>query len=397
MAGLWTRRLAGPGALGHAGAMPRPPHVSSTVAGMTGSLFTKLAHRLKDLEGEVYPLHVGDTWLPPAPGCRMEDFAQADHPELNKYAVPHGHPTLLSGLERKLGVDRSRLLVTAGCTGALAATASALLDPGDEVLILSPHWPLISGIVTESRGVPVEVDFYVDVPEDPWARLASACTDRTVALYLNSPNNPTGRVLSRETLQTLVDFARSRDLWIWADEVYDRLVYRGTHVSIAELAPERTFVAGSFSKVWGMAGNRVGWLLGPEGGEAIGHVRKVSTHTFYSAPTAGQLAAARVLETGAGWLADCLAAYEAAGNAAADVLGLPRPPAGTFLFVDVADALDERGLEGFLHRCLDQNLVLSPGTSCGAIYDTHVRLCFTSAPPDVVDRGVQRLAALLGR
>jgi aspartate/methionine/tyrosine aminotransferase len=375
--------------------MPRAPQVSATVAGMTGSLFTKLAHRLKDLKGEVYPLHVGDTWLEPAVGCRLEDILQAEHPGLNRYAMPHGHPALLEGLEAKLGVDRERLLVTAGCTAAIAATAGTLLDPGDEVLILSPHWPLVSGIVTEARGVPVEVDFYLDVPDDVAARLASACTDRTVALYLNSPNNPTGAVLSVETLQAIAEFARERSLWIWADEVYDELVYEGEHVSIATVAPERTFVAGSFSKVYGMAGNRVGWLMGPEDGRAIHEVRKVATHTFYSASTAGQIAAARVLEQGGPWLERCRSLYAEAGANAARTLGMPVPKAGTFLFVDVSASLDERGLEGFLHRCIDQNLVLSPGISCGAMYTGHVRLCFTSAPPDVVDRGVQRFAELL--
>jgi aspartate/methionine/tyrosine aminotransferase len=375
--------------------MPRPPAVSSTVSGMTGSLFTKLAHRLEDLRGEVYPLHVGDTYLEPPPGCRMEDLRHADHPGLNRYAVPHGHPALLAGLERKLDADRSRLLVTAGCTGALGAVAGALLDPGDEVVILSPHWPLITGIVTEARGVPVEVDFYGALPDDVAVRLASACSERTVALYVNSPNNPTGRVLPAATLQAIADFARERGLWIWADEVYDELVYAGEHRSLAAFAPERTFVAGSFSKVYGMAGNRVGWLLGPPDGAAMHEVRKVSTHTFYSAPTAGQVAAARVLEIGGPWLDACRGAYRSAGEAAAQALGVPPPAAGTFLFVDVSRALGPGGLEAFLHRCLDENLVLAPGTSCGAVYEQHVRVCFTSAPPDVVGRGIERLAALL--
>lgn len=376
--------------------MPRPPRVSSTVAGIPGRPFTGLAHRLGSLRGEVYRLHVGDTYLEPAMGCRMEDLRQADHPELHRYLAPHGHPALLAALEAKTGADRSRLLITGGCTGALSSTAGALLDPGDEVLVLSPHWPLITGIVTEAGGRPVEVDFYLDPPADVWACLAASCTDRTVAIYVNSPNNPSGRVLPRATLQAIVDFARSRELWIWADEVYDEFVFEGTHISLGELAPERTFVAGSFSKVYGMAGNRVGWLLGPPDGRAMHDVRKVLCHRLYSAPTAGQIAAARVLERGGPWLAEARRAYRAAAEATSKTLGLPMPAGGTFFFIDVSAALDHGGLEAFLHRCLDQNLVLTPGTACGAIYDHHVRLCFTSAPPDVVERGVQRLAELLG-
>ena len=372
-----------------------PPLVSATVAGIPVSPFTRLAHRLGQLSGEIYPLHIGDTYLEPAPGCRMEDLRQADHPGLNLYAPPHGHPALLEALETKLGVHRDRLLVTGGCTGGLSSTAGALLDPGDEVLVLSPHWPLITGIVREAGGLPVEVDFYVDVPADVWASLAAACTDRTVAIYVNSPNNPTGRVLSRETLQAIVDFARSRELWIWADETYDELVFDGAHTSLGSLAPERCFVAGSLSKVYGMAGNRVGWLLGPPDGRVMQDVRKVLTHRLYSVPTAGQIAAARVLRTGGDWLTAARRAYREAGEAAAAALDLPMPAGGTFLFVDVSSALDDGGLEAFLHRCLDHNLILTPGTACGALYDHHVRLCFTAARPAVVDRGVQRFKMLL--
>lgn len=377
--------------------MPRHPRVSESVASMPGSPFTKLTHRVATLQGEVYPLHVGDTYLEPAPGARMQDIHHDAWPGLNRYCSPQGHPALLGALERRVGVDRSRLLVTAGATGALASVTGGLLDPGDEVLILSPFWPLIRGIVTQAGAVPIEVDFFLDPPKDVAAALAPHLSERTAAIYVNSPNNPTGRVLAPETLGALAAFAREHDLWLWSDEVYSEHVFEGLHRSVAEFAPERTFVANSFSKAWGMAGNRVGYLVGPEGGDGLAQVQKISTHTAYSAPTAGQIAAARVLEIGADWLDASRTAYRDAGNRAADRLGLPRPEGGTFLFVDVSSSLDAGGLEAFLHRCLDHNLVLAPGTSCGSRYSGHVRVCFTCAPPDVVERGVSRLAALLGR
>ncbi len=375
--------------------MPRHPRVSQPVAGMPGNPFTRLADRVARLEGEVYPLHVGDTYLEPAPGARTEDIRHADWAGLNRYCNTHGHPALLEALEARLGVDRSRLLVTGGATAGLSSVAGGLLDPGDEVLILSPFWPLIRGIVTAARGVAVEVDFFIDLPRDVGTALGAHLTDRTVAVYVNSPNNPTGRVLGSDTLEQLAAFARAHDLWIWSDEVYSEHVFVGEHRSIADFAPERTFVATSFSKAYGMAGNRVGYLVGPSEGDGLDQVRKVTTHTVYSPSTTGQIAAARVLEIGGDWLKHSWTAYRDAGNRAADILGVPRPQGGTFLFVNVAEHLDEGGLEGFLHRCLDENLVLSPGSSCGRSFGTHVRVCFTSAPPDVVERGVKRLAALM--
>ena len=128
----------------------------------------------------------------------------------------------------------------------------------------------------------------------------------------------------------------------------------------------------------------------------MGAIRKVSTHSFYSVPTASQIAASRVLRDQTGWLGAASAAYQEAGHAAARRLGLSAPDGGTFLFINVASHLDERGLQGFLETCIDRGLILAPGTSCGADYADHVRLCFTCAPPDVTARGVEVLASILG-
>jgi len=387
--------------------MPRHPHVAPALDHLTGSLFSKLAARIAALEGEVFPLHVGDSWLIPPLGARTEDVHHADHPRLNCYARPHGHPALLDAIQAFYpGVARDRLLVTTGATGALDAISSALLAPGDEVLICAPFWPLIRGIVVESRGVPRELDLYLALDRTLDAadaraavrdRVAAAVTERTVAIYVNTPNNPTGLVMTRPELEGLVDAARAHDLWIWSDAVYEHHAYARPDHPLRGLAPERTFEVHSFSKGWAMAGNRCGFVIGPDDPRHTAEVRKISTHTFYSAPTVSQLAGAAVLRSGADWLQASRDAYSAAGERAAERLGVPAPEGGTFLFLDVAEHLDARGLEGFLIDCIDRNLVLAPGSSCGTAYDTHVRVCFTSARPDVVLRGVEVLAQLLGR
>lgn len=376
--------------------MPRHPDVSNAVATMRGGVFSTLAHRIRAIEGETYPLHVGDTWMEPPEGARMEDLTVREYPGLHRYSEPHGHPVLFDALEQRLGVSRDRILVSAGATGGLSAIAGATLSPGDEVLVLAPFWPLIRGIVQSANGVPVQVPFY-DQPGTVAERLDPYVGPRTVALYVNTPSNPTGRVLREEELVELARFARDHNLWVWSDEVYEDYVYHGTHRPMSAFAPERTFTARSFSKAYGMAGNRCGYVVGPEDPAVILQVRKVSTHCFYAAPTAAQIAASRALQVGDSWIALARESYRQAGEAAAAALGLPAPEGGTFLFLDVAEQLDERGLEGFLFDCIDRNLVLAPGWACGDAYSTFVRLCFTSAPPDVVARGVAILAELIGR
>jgi N-succinyldiaminopimelate aminotransferase len=227
------------------------------------------------------------------------------------------------------------------------------------------------------------------------ATLDRAHGERTVGLYVNTPNNPTGGIIPRPWLEAIVEWARARDLWIFADEVYEDYAYRGEHVHTRSLAPERTFSAHSFSKAYGMAGNRCGYVIGPA--EVMGNVRKVSTHTFYSTPTASQIAATRALRGAADeWIAVARRKYRELGDAAAARLGVPPPESGTFLWLDVADRLDDRGLLGFLEDCAERGLFLAPGESFGP-YPTHVRICFTCSRPEVVQGGVDLLARMLGR
>ena len=383
--------------------MPRHPGFSPSVQDIAGAVYSALAHRLASFRGEVYPLHVGDTWMEPAEGCRMEDVTVVENPGMHRYAAPQGMPALIDALvervRQRTGVptERENVLVATGATGALGAVAGAIVAPGDEVLLLAPHWPLITGIVQSFHGVPVDVPFFgrADSPETAVEAVRERRTDRTIALYLNTPSNPTGRTIPRSWIEALVEWARREDLWIIADEVYEDYVYEGEHTYTRPLAPERTFAAHSFSKAYGMAGNRCGYVIGPAA--AVAELRKIGLHSFYSTPTAAQIAAVRVLgSVGDAWVTRAREQYIATGTRAAARLGLAAPQGSTFLFFDVAPHLDETGLGGFLERCVDRGLFLSPGPSFGP-YPTHVRLCFTAAPPDVIDRGVEALAPLLGK
>jgi aspartate/methionine/tyrosine aminotransferase len=216
-----------------------------------------------------------------------------------------------------------------------------------------------------------------------------------VALYLSTPNNPSGRLLPRSWVEALVEWATRHDLWIVTDEVYEAFQFAGEPVRALPLAPERTFLAQTFSKCYGMTGNRCGYVVGPR--EVMAELRKVSTHTFYSTPTASQIAALRALQgPGDAWAHEICAQYADTGRRAAERLGVPAPEGSTFLFLDVAGALDERGLGGLLERCLERGLLVAPGPSFGP-YPTHVRLCYTAVEPERALRGVDALAQVLGR
>jgi N-succinyldiaminopimelate aminotransferase len=341
--------------------------------------------------------------MEPPEGCRMEDLHVADYPGMHRYAAPQGMPALLDAIaeraRQRTGVDtrRENVLVATGATGGLGAVAGALVAPGDEVLILAPHWPLITGIVQSFHGVAVSVPFFgaADSPETAVEAVRERRTGRTVALYLNTPSNPTGRVIPRSWIEALIDWAVREDLWIIADEVYEDYVYTGEHTYCRPLAPEHVIACHSFSKAYGMAGNRCGYVIGPA--DAVEQFKKIGTHSFYSTPTASQIAALRVLAgPGDAWIAAAREQYRATGRRTAERLGLPAPSGSTFLFFDVAPFVDGTGLGGFLERCVDRGLFLAPGPSFGP-YPTHVRLCFTAAPPEVVARGVEALAPLVGR
>ncbi|HVS04352.1 MAG TPA: pyridoxal phosphate-dependent aminotransferase, partial [Thermoanaerobaculia bacterium] len=310
--------------------MPRYPSLSPTVTGIRGSVYSTLARRAAAHHGTLYPLHVGDTWMEPAEGCRMQDLTVEEHPGMHRYAPVQGLPQLLEAVAARVAqrsgvaTTTDHVLIAAGATGALGATIGAMLSPGDEVLLMAPYWPLIAGIVRSFHGTPVDVPLIgaADSPETAVDAFEALRTPATVAVYLNTPHNPTGRVLPPSWIAALVAWAARHDLWVLSDEVYEDYVYEGEHTPARGLDPERIFVAHSFSKAYGMAGNRCGYVVGPA--DRMADLRKVSVHTFYSTPTASQLAALAALEgPGQAWVERARAQYAEIGRWSAERLGVP--------------------------------------------------------------------------
>jgi N-succinyldiaminopimelate aminotransferase len=191
-----------------------------------------------------------------------------------QYVPPRGMPRLLHAialsLEATLGYlpdAPEEITVTVGATQALHAALQTILEPGDEVIILEPRFDSYSPQVLLCDGVPVRVP--LEVIGGAWSldleRVRSVVTPRTRAIIVNTPHNPTGKVFTRAELEGIAGIALEHDLWIIADEVYDRLVFEGEHVSLAGLPGmrERTVTIGSAGKIFSVTGWRVGWAVAP--------------------------------------------------------------------------------------------------------------------------------------
>ena len=387
--------------------MPRFPRSASRAEGLSDRVFGQLVQRSSASTQHVYPLHVGDTYLEPLPAARAEAQRTSDRARLHNYAPVQGEPELLDAIiakvERRSGVTLARdcVQVMSGATAGLGVVCSALLAPGDEVLLPAPFWPLIRGIIKLQGGVPVEVPLFTELDRpgfDPVAALEAAITPRTVALYLNSPHNPTGRALPEAVIAGLAQLAQRHDLWVLTDEVYEDLWFDAPTPSIWA-RPElraRTIASHSVSKAYGLAGARVGFSHGPT--EIMQVIRGVQTFYSYCAPRPMQLGAARALSEGDAWLADARERYARAARMAAHALGVRAPEGGTFLFFDARPHLRPgEALMGFLERCLDAGVILTPGSASGQAFEHWARLCFTSVPEADLAAALERLKPLLAR
>jgi len=381
--------------------VPRAPALSGAAGALRESIFSRLQGRLASHPDPV-PLHLGDTYLAPPEGALVLEAQRS-----LRYGPPPGEPGLVERLLAKcrgLAGSAAELQITCGATHALASAARALLDPGDEVLTPTPHWPLIRGILTNAGARPVEVELsqrlYAEPDLDPAALLAPHVGPRTAALYLTPPNNPDRKLLSRAQLDSVAAFACAHDLWVLADEVYEDLVYEGEHVSIATLPgmAERTITCFSLSKSLALAGYRLGYVVGPAA--AIQAIRRVVNHTVYNVPDVLQLAAGRILGTEAelAWRRAAKARYAEARALCAERLTVPAfvPDAGTYYLLDLRPQVAKLGsIWPLIEALLEDGVSLSPGEQFGAAFSGHARLCYTAVPLDRLAIGLDRLARRL--
>lgn len=333
------------------------------------------------------------------PGCKMltigepdfdtpapirEAAAEAMTRGLTHYAPNRGTDSLrqaIAAYETKRGMacTTDNILVTVGATGALNTALTGLLNPGDECIIPIPAFPLYESIATAAGAVPVFLDLKKTSFQIEKTALESVISLKTRAIVLNSPNNPTGCVLSRESLDIVAELAEKHDFAIICDNVYAALSPEA--LPDLTLRPElrnRVILCQSFSKPWAMTGWRLGWLAAPE--KLIDPFTLLQAAQIASVPTFLQKAAETALQVE---VSDMAAVYRKRREymlARLDAMGLtyPKPEGAFYVFPDISPfGLDS---EEFCLRLIEEGgLAAVPGSCFGG--EGHIRLscCYSDA------------------
>lgn len=191
-------------------------------------------------------------------------------------------------------IDPDQILVTSGTSPGMLLLFSALVNPGDEIIISDPHYACYANFINYVQGVPVTVEVFeqegfIYTPE----AIESKITPKTRAIFINSPSNPTGNVIPEKRMQQIVDIAKEHDLYVISDEIYHGLVYEGKEHSIFEFT-DQAFVLNGFSKLFAMTGLRLGYLIAPP--EFIRPLQILQQNFFICANSIAQLAGVAALK-----------------------------------------------------------------------------------------------------
>ncbi|MGQ9889096.1 MAG: aminotransferase class I/II-fold pyridoxal phosphate-dependent enzyme [Aggregatilineales bacterium] len=295
----------------------------------------------------------------------------------------------------------TQMLITVGVSEALWLAMKAILDPGDEVLVVEPCFVANAAAVEMAGGVPVPVHTYVEHQfQVTGAALEAAVTGRTKAILISYPNNPTGAVLTREHMAEVAAVAERHDLLVISDEIYERLVYGVEHINFATLPGmyERTVLMSGVSKAFAMTGWRIGYVSGPV--EIMDAMRKLHQYLIMSAPTIGQVAALEALERGEDDVAYMRAEYDRRRRLIVDgfnSLGLACfEPRGAFYAFPSVAATGMTDAE-FCDRLLqEERVAVIPGSAFGASGAGFVRASYATSCENI-ERALERIARFLQR
>ncbi|MEZ5102533.1 MAG: pyridoxal phosphate-dependent aminotransferase [Thermoleophilia bacterium] len=378
-----------------------------------GSRIRELADIAMALDGEVLKLYFGESNLP-TPRLVKDAAIDALEAGYTYYTENAGLPSLrreLAYAYRRLhGVEldpASELVVTASGVQALNLAIRCTLDPGDEAIVLAPVWPNGAAIVRMANATPVMVaqplvgdQYRIDLDA-----VEAAITDRTRMILVTSPSNPLGWVASVEEQQRLLDLCRERDLWLLADEVYERLWWAGPEVgaaapSVLRLASrdDPVVVVQSFSKTYCMTGWRVGWLVGRR--DLVAKATQLNEFVVSHAATFTQKAAEAGLVEGEAGVLELLAMLRENRDLCLDALGsmpgvtVPRPDGAFYLFPRVEGLTDSFAFCRDL--LLETRVGLAPGVAFGDAGEGSLRLCY-AAERRILEAALERLADFLAR
>jgi aminotransferase len=307
-------------------------------------------------------------------------------------------------LQRLHGVayePQGGVLATVGVSEALYLAMTAILDPGEEVIIPTPCFVAYQAEVILAGGVPVEVPtFFEDDFQVRADKLEAAITPRTKAILIGYPNNPTGAVATRQALLEVARIAEQHDLLVVSDELYDQLVYGVEQVCFPTLAGmyERTILLGGFSKNYAMTGWRIGFAAGPV--DLIRGLTRIHQYTIMSAPTTAQVAAIEALRTGGVYVEDMRREYDRRRKLIVkglNELGLPtfEPHGAFYAFPKIAaSGMDE---ETFAQKLLEEERVaVVPGSAFGPGGEGFVRCSYATAY-EKIEEALRRIERFMRR
>jgi len=353
------------------------------------------------------PLWFGEGDLP-TPAPIVEAATEALRRGETFYTDQHGIKDLRAGLcaytKRTFGVDLpiDGVTLTTGGMQALYLAMNLLVEPGDEVLVVGPVWPNIYSTVLVQGGVVKHAS--LELTPEGWTldldALFAQVTDKTKAIFVNSPGNPTGWLMERDEQQALMDFARSKGIWVVADEVYHQLVFdRDVAPSFLQVAEpdDRLFVVNSFSKSWLMTGWRLGWLTHPPALKRdIGKLIQIQTS---GVPQFLQRAAITALEQD-DIIRDLRARCQRGRDLTFDRLESwpsvrsARPKAAFYAFFAVDGMTDSiAAAKEVIDRA---NVGLAPGSAFGPAGEGCLRLCFAASEETLV-KGLDALDGIFGK
>ncbi len=308
-------------------------------------------------------------------------------------------------LKRLYGVSYdpvNEIILTVGVSEALYLTFTALLDPGDEVIIPTPCFVSYQAEVILAGGVPVEIpsrmeDNFQLGPE----RIRAAITPRTKVIFVGYPSNPTGAVAERETMLEVAKIALEHNLLLVSDEIYDRLVYDFEHVCVPSLGEEikqRTVLLGGLSKAYAMTGWRIGYACGPA--DLIKGMVRVHQYTIMSAPTTAQDAALEALLHGEPHVQEMVAEYDRRRRlivSGLNKLGLTtfEPRGAFYAFPKIsASGMDD---ETFAEKLLqEEHVAVVPGNAFGAGGEGFVRCSYATAY-EKIEEALHRIEKFMQR
>ncbi len=347
-----------------------------------------------------------------APDILKQAASEALFADINQYAITWGAKRLRDAIAAKaardldLAIDpETEITVTCGATEAMIATMLALVDPGDEVIIFEPFYENYGPDAILSGAVPRFVPLHPPDWTYDHAELERAFGPRTRAVVLNTPNNPTGKVFTRDEMQEIAALCLKWDALVFTDEIYEHLVYDGAeHVAMATLPGmrERTVTINGLSKTYSVTGWRVGWTLAPP--DLTNAIRKVHDFLTVGAPAPLQEAGARALELPAAYYQQLVAGYRERRDFLLSALetagfGCWKPRGAYYIMTDIASFgfSDDVAFSTWLVR--EIGVAPVPGSSFysepgrGA---RQVRFCFPKQR-DTLEDAARRLATVPAR